>query len=179
MIRIKVHCVKPLDTAGRSFDGSELLTMSDQSVAAWLFAPIRWAPPPMVTCAFFRLLNLGLAEPLREGELDFLVDRCLRIRVDDLDLEWRVTLSSRQRLVPAPERKSDAMVAGAAADLLLLAARREDPDTLFFQRRLRLSGDTELGLNVKNLMDSLELDVLPPPVRWGVERAADWVRRPT
>ena len=31
-------------------------------------------------------------------------------------------------------------------------------DTLFFNRRLRLGGDTELGLYVKNFLDSLELD---------------------
>lgn len=29
-----------------------------------------------------------------------------------------------------------------------------DADTLFFQRRLRISGDTELGLIVKNWLDA-------------------------
>jgi predicted lipid carrier protein YhbT len=32
---------------------------------------------------------------------------------------------------------------------------------LFFHRRLRLRGDTELGLYVKNFLDALEL-----PARW-------------
>lgn len=45
-------------------------------------------------------------------------------------------------------------------DLILMAARKEDPDSLFFQRRLKI-GDTELGLEVKNLIDSLEPAVLP------------------
>jgi predicted lipid carrier protein YhbT len=44
---------------------------------------------------------------------------------------------------------------------MLLAARREDADTLFFQRRLRMSGDTELGLYLKNFLDAFE-----PPARW-------------
>jgi predicted lipid carrier protein YhbT len=36
-----------------------------------------------------------------------------------------------------------------------LALRREDPDTLFFSRRLVLEGDTELGLVVKNALDAM------------------------
>ena len=35
--------------------------------------------------------------------------------------------------------------------------RQEDPDTLFFHRRLSIEGDTELGLLVKNLLDRIEL----------------------
>jgi predicted lipid carrier protein YhbT len=41
-----------------------------------------------------------------------------------------------------------------------LAQRQEDPDTLFFNRRLSMEGDTELGLVVKNAIDALELPVL-------------------
>jgi predicted lipid carrier protein YhbT len=39
---------------------------------------------------------------------------------------------------------------------LQLAARQEDPDTLFFNRALAVEGDTELGLIVKNMLDALE-----------------------
>ena len=46
-------------------------------------------------------------------------------------------------------------------DLILVAGRKEDPDTLFFQRRLSIEGDTELGLEVKNLMDNIEFEQLP------------------
>jgi predicted lipid carrier protein YhbT len=38
--------------------------------------------------------------------------------------------------------------------------RKEDPDTLFFSRRLLMEGDTELGLLVKNTLDALELPPL-------------------
>ncbi|EXJ09542.1 ubiquinone anaerobic biosynthesis accessory factor UbiT [Nitrincola nitratireducens] len=37
-----------------------------------------------------------------------------------------------------------------------MAKRTEDPDSLFFQRQLSIEGDTELGLGIKNLLDSLE-----------------------
>ncbi|PJC12345.1 MAG: sterol-binding protein, partial [Comamonadaceae bacterium CG_4_9_14_0_8_um_filter_60_18] len=42
---------------------------------------------------------------------------------------------------------------------VLLARRQEDPDTLFFNRRLAMEGDTELGLLVKNTIDAIELPV--------------------
>lgn len=48
------------------------------------------------------------------------------------------------------------------AAYLQLLARQEDPDTLFFKRELEITGDTELGLRVKNLLDSLEI----PPSDW-------------
>jgi predicted lipid carrier protein YhbT len=37
-----------------------------------------------------------------------------------------------------------------------MARREEDPDTLFFCRRLILEGDTELGLLFKNTLDGLD-----------------------
>jgi predicted lipid carrier protein YhbT len=43
-------------------------------------------------------------------------------------------------------------------DYWQLATRREDPDTLFFSRRLCIEGDTETGVHVKNLLDALDYD---------------------
>ena len=40
---------------------------------------------------------------------------------------------------------------------LQLMLRQEDPDTLFFNRRLLIEGDTELGLAMKNMLDGIEL----------------------
>lgn len=57
----------------------------------------------------------------------------------------------------------DATITAGARDYVLLALRKEDPDTLFFDRRLVIEGDTELGLLVKNALDRAELP-LPPQV---------------
>jgi len=51
--------------------------------------------------------------------------------------------------------KPDATVRASLADFLALALRREDPDTLFFTRRLVIEGDTGLGLEIKNALDAL------------------------
>ncbi|HYQ72148.1 MAG TPA: SCP2 sterol-binding domain-containing protein, partial [Gammaproteobacteria bacterium] len=54
----------------------------------------------------------------------------------------------------------DLTISGTLHAFLLLAARREDADTLFFQRRLMLAGNTELGLEVKNFLDGMDVDAL-------------------
>ena len=51
--------------------------------------------------------------------------------------------------------KPDVTVRASLADYLALALRREDPDTLFFTRRLVIEGDTALGLEIKNALDAL------------------------
>jgi len=51
--------------------------------------------------------------------------------------------------------KPDVTIRASLRDYLALALRREDPDTLFFTRRLVVEGDTELGLALKNALDAL------------------------
>jgi predicted lipid carrier protein YhbT len=51
--------------------------------------------------------------------------------------------------------KPDVTVRATLRDYAALALRREDPDSLFFTRRLVLEGDTELGLALKNALDAL------------------------
>lgn len=71
----------------------------------------------------------------------------------------------------AAAKVADAAVtfSASAEDFVRLALRLEDPDTLFFNRRLRIEGDTDLGLTAKNLLDGVELEALtaqmPAPVR--------------
>lgn len=58
-------------------------------------------------------------------------------------------------LLSAPTAPDLSFRANLSAFLQLLA-RQEDPDTLFFHRELSVSGDTELGLVVKNMLDAIE-----------------------
>ncbi|HEX9207962.1 MAG TPA: SCP2 sterol-binding domain-containing protein, partial [Steroidobacteraceae bacterium] len=70
----------------------------------------------------------------------------------------------------------EAMVRGTATDLLLLASRLEDADTLFFHRRLEMTGDVELGLAVRNLLDQLPWESLPLGLRIALNRGARFAR---
>jgi predicted lipid carrier protein YhbT len=67
---------------------------------------------------------------------------------------------------------ADVRFSATSDDLLLIAGRKEDPDTLFFQRRLKIEGDTEIGLEVKNLIDALDIDQLPSLVHKVVDGCA-------
>lgn len=104
-------------------------------------------------------LNLGLAHHLPADVLDLLLHKKLRIHVRDarltFDFEW-----TGQRFAACPKQQNaDLTIAASAHDFFRLAQRQEDPDTLFFSRRLSMQGDTELGLVVKNALDALELPV--------------------
>jgi predicted lipid carrier protein YhbT len=116
----------------------------------------------------------ALAAPLAAGTLDFLRDRRLGIEVTDLGLQWVLGLhADRLALVPGA---AEASVRGSATDLLLLAARQEDADTLFFQRRLVLTGDTELGLAARNVLEGLPWDGVPLGLRIVLDRGARLAR---
>ena len=47
-------------------------------------------------------------------------------------------------------------IRATARDFAILAAGDEDADSLYFNRRLAVEGDTELALLVKNTLDALE-----------------------
>ncbi|QFU00178.1 SCP-2 sterol transfer family protein [Halomonas sp. THAF5a] len=100
------------------------------------------------------LLNRTFAGPLAEGEFDALEGRRISLTVEDLGVTLTLSLVE-QRLVLCLE-PGEATIRGGWREFLCLATRREDPDSLFFQRRLSIEGDTELGLMVKNLLDGLE-----------------------
>ncbi|HEX8012057.1 MAG TPA: SCP2 sterol-binding domain-containing protein [Casimicrobiaceae bacterium] len=63
-----------------------------------------------------------------------------------------------ERFEPRPAAApADVTISACVADFALLATRRADPDTLFFERRLLVEGDTETGLWLKNMLDGIEL----------------------
>ena len=123
-----------------------------------LAIPLGLIPTTAHSALLVRALNRILAPEIADGELDFLSGKVMRVEVTDARLKFRLSLR-QNRLVAADRHQPDNLsIAGTVYDFLLLATRREDPDTLFFNRRLHLGGDTELGLYVKNLLDSLELE---------------------
>jgi len=110
-------------------------------------------------------LNQAFREPLKHGELDFLEGTRVRIRVTDLNIDWLISVGG-DKFVPIDRGlKDDVCISGESPDFILLATRQADPDTLFFQRKIRIEGDTELGLGVKNTMDSMDWEDLPMPLR--------------
>ena len=132
-----------------------------------LTVPMRLTPSRLHSTALATALNQVFATEIRNGELDFLQDRVLTLRIDDAGVEVHVTLWAGRFRNASRWQVPELTISGNFYEFMLLASRREDPDTLFFSRRLRLEGDTELGLYVKNFLDALELETvrLPLPVR--------------
>lgn len=108
-------------------------------------------------------LNTAFSLPLEDDEFWFLEGRYLGLEITGAGIQ--VIISCRDNhLIVCDRDSADAWVKGEASDFLKLASRELDPDTLFFQRRLIIEGDTELGLGVKNLLDSLDWEDLPDSV---------------
>ncbi len=105
-------------------------------------------------------LNLVLARQLPDDVRQLLLDRKLRIQVRDARLTFDFAWTGQRFAACAKQQVTDLTLSASAHDFLRLAQRQEDPDTLFFSRRLSIEGDTELGLVVKNALDALELPVI-------------------
>ncbi len=134
-------------------------------------APLLKAVPPALQGRLLeRAMAKVLAGPLAGDALEFMAGRRLGIEVSDLGLRWVVELQGERLLVV--DAPAEATVRGTATDLLLLAGRLEDADTLFFQRRLVLTGDVELGLTARNLLDRLPWEKVPLGLRIALNRGA-------
>lgn len=137
--------------------------------------PLRLVPRQGLAWAFQQAAASALSDALTRGELCPLEGRVLGIEVVDLELLFVVRIAAGQlRITPLGEAEAEpeARVRGTVTDLLLLASRLEDADTLFFQRRLGLTGDTELGLTARNLLDQLDWAQVPLPLRIVLNRMA-------
>jgi O2-independent ubiquinone biosynthesis accessory factor UbiT len=111
------------------------------------------------TLALVAALNAALKmKLLPESELALLEDKLFRVHILDTGGEASYTYAKGLfRPVFKPQREPDLAFAANLSAYLQLLARQEDPDTLFFNRELEITGDTELGLIVKNMLDAVEL----------------------
>jgi len=125
------------------------------------------ALPP--TLALTTLLNLAPRQLLPRDVLAPLTGKRVELRVRDAGLVIGFTLDPWGFRPAPPGGAADLALTASARDFLALALREEDPDTLFFSRRLLMEGDTELGLLVKNTLDGADWQGLMeqfPPARF-------------
>lgn len=139
-----------------------------------LSVPVKLTPFALKRRVLEQVLSWQFRQALDDGELEFLEGRWLSIHVRDIDLQWFTSVVNG-KLVVSQNAQADVSFSADASDLLMIAARKQDPDTLFFQRRLVIEGDTELGLYVKNLMDAIELEQMPKALRMMLLQLADFV----
>ncbi len=105
-------------------------------------------------------------EFLADGELGFLEGRVALVQLTDLSAHWYFTkIGSRIVMLDGQSESVDVTFSATVNAMVLMASQQVDPDTLFFNRDLNISGDTELGLEIKNLLDRFDLDLLDKPFR--------------
>jgi len=123
-----------------------------------LFARLPQYPP---SAAVALVLNLGLREILCGEELRDARGKVICIEV--LDMGLRLLFELHDRGIAACTDKPADLVISADADAYCAIARRTvDSDTLFFSRRLVMTGDTDLGLLIRNTMDATDLQRMRP-----------------
>lgn len=137
--------------------------------------PFKLLPQSLQLTLVEKTSNFIFKQQLIDGDLSFLEEAALRIQINDLTYDWQVTIRQNKLVFSPGTDEADTTFSGNSKEFLLLAGRREDPDTLFFQRRLSIEGNTELGLQVKNLIDSVDLDELPTALNHALYLTADFV----
>lgn len=134
-------------------------------------------PEPVHRRVTEHFLNKALQRPLASGEFEFLRGRIVTIHVLDLDFSITITALDNRRLRLLGSKGAETRISATAKDFVGLAAGHIDPDTLFFQRRLRIEGDVALGLETKNTLDGVERGTLPAPLRTLLQLASAWLSR--
>lgn len=124
------------------------------------------APPMLIEWLAGSALNDALAPALKAGALTELTGRWLAIDCIDWPYPLRISRTGERLVVSTRRGPIDASIRGGLAAFLVLLRQQVDPDTLFFQRKLIMQGDTELALSVKNFLDTLEREQMPAALRW-------------
>lgn len=129
--------------------------------------------PPSV--AFAAACNRAAWPTLRELDWSAAYGKRFRVHVKDLGLS--IYLSVREDGLKAEKTGPvDVTFTATAEDFARLSLRLEDPDTLFFNRRLLIEGDTDLGLTLKNLLDAVDWDELSHRMPLGLGRLLQALR---
>ena len=127
------------------------------------------------------MLDLGLRtffrESIEQHELDILDGRRVCLEIKDAGLKLILGVEHGHPFISNQSQEVDLTISGNLEEFVLLAANREDPDTQFFQRRLAIEGDTELGLEVKNLIYSLDPERFPSVVTLVLDRLAQLIEQ--
>ena len=130
------------------------------TVPAPVAALLSRLPAYPAALALTTALNASVARQLPADVGAMLLHKRLRIQVRDARVTLDFTWTGGAFAPRARHAQTDLCISASAHDFVRLAQRLDDPDTLFFNRRLSMEGDTELGLVVKNTLDALELPVL-------------------
>ncbi len=139
---------------------------------------LRFVPFSAQKSVLIPALHSIFSEAITDGDFEFLQNKWLKVSIIDLQLNWWISFDQDQLIMASPKDNitEDVSFSANGDDLVLIAGRKQDPDTLFFQRRLKIEGDTELGLEVKNLIDAIDIEQLPSSIHDLVDFSANFLQ---
>ena len=114
-----------------------------------------YLPAPLANAPLMLLLELARRRALLVAP-ESLYGKNFRIKVEDLGLSLCFYCEAGKFKPLSSLPQADVSLSASAMDFLKLATGQEDADTLFFRRRLKMEGDTELGIAVKYWLDASE-----------------------
>jgi predicted lipid carrier protein YhbT len=118
----------------------------------------RKIPSPIASAPLLLILEIARRTKYLQAP-ESLYGKVFQIEVEDLGLSMCFQCDSG-RFKPlglnAKTQACDLKLSAKAMDFLRLSFALDDADSLFFQRRLRMQGNTELGVAVKYWLDASE-----------------------
>ncbi|OOF03752.1 ubiquinone anaerobic biosynthesis accessory factor UbiT [Salinivibrio sp. MA607] len=133
-------------------------------------------PDPIVNFSIEKVLNQLFKEEKIQGELSFIAERIIEIHVKDIDFSLFFTLKNEKIKSLRGPQEPDVTLSATGDALILLIYNKVDPDTLFFNRKLMVKGNTELGLHLKNFLDTIEVHQKLPKVIYLIgDRFSDFI----
>lgn len=118
----------------------------------------RWIPSPLASLPLLAALELARRREWLVAP-EALYGKRFLIHIEDMGLQIRF-ICDQGRFRPLFDSQSnapaDVKLSAMAVDFFQMTSGMADADTLFFQRKLKMEGDTELGVAVKYWLDASE-----------------------
>lgn len=132
------------------------MSLPNITLPSWLGKLVGKLPSKPPRFILVNALNYMLKRDLLPADMSLFNGRKFEINVLDAGFNVRFTANDALFSDTPFSGEADLRLSANSVDFMRMILREEDPDTLFFNRKLHIEGDTELGLITKNLLDSVE-----------------------
>ena len=172
------HAKKTISGVPQTF--VERLRKLSSRAPAHVLSSIDYMPQRVSEPLLSLVLNKLFTTALEDEDLNFLHKKYLKLVVSDSNLTCFITVTQHSSeaakilvnmSLPPHLSHADVEFSADTKSLILLANKMVDPDTLFFQRKLLVTGKTELGLAIKNFIDDYDFEEnIPTPIQHAIKQ---------
>ena len=136
---------------------SELKEKIEESIIEKLAVPLKVMPLWMEATALGVFIDKILRDnPRLAGRLCELKGKLFLFEATDLKKAFYLLIEEAGvKVIPHSTKEPDVVMKGEFKTLCGLLVGKEDADTVFFSRKLQISGDTAAALHLKNILNSM------------------------